>query len=95
MNLLGQEAENVQQYSVDEAFFVLPHEDVETSHRVMAEVVRKVKQYVGIPVSVGFAPSRTLAKIANHIANRRPIPHTSSMGVRRRIMPMASGLTSQ
>ena len=72
MNLLGQEAENVQQYSVDEAFFVLPHEDVETSHRVMAEVVRKVKQYVGIPVSVGFAPSRTLAKIANHIAKRDP-----------------------
>ena len=70
MNILGQEVENVQQYSVDEAFFLLPHEDVETSHRVMAEVVKKVRQYVGIPVSIGFAPTRTLAKIANHIAKK-------------------------
>lgn len=72
MNILSDEAENVQQYSVDEAFFVLPHEDVETSHRAMANVVNRVKQYVGIPVSVGFAPTRTLAKIANHIAKRDP-----------------------
>ena len=72
MHLLGQEVGNVQQYSVDEAFFRLPHEDVETSHRVMAELVKKIKQYVGIPVSVGFAPSRTLAKVANHIAKRDP-----------------------
>ena len=70
MNVLGNEVGNLQIYSVDEAFFRLPYEDVETSHRVMAEVVRKVKQYVGIPVSVGFAPSRTLAKIANHIAKK-------------------------
>ena len=70
MNILGQEVENVQQYSVDEAFFLLPHEDVETSHHVMAEVVKKVRQYVGIPVSIGFAPTRTLAKIANHIAKK-------------------------
>ena len=64
MALLGQEVGNVQQYSVDEAFFRLPHEDVETSHRVMADLVKKIRQYVGIPVSVGFAPSRTLAKVA-------------------------------
>ena len=70
MHLLGQEVGNVQQYSVDEAFVKLPHEDVETSHRVMADLVKKIKQCVGIPVSVGFAPSRTLAKVANHIAKR-------------------------
>ena len=70
MSIMTQEVENLQQYSVDEAFFVLPHEDVETSHRIMAELVRKIRQYVGIPVSIGFAPSRTLAKVANHIARR-------------------------
>ena len=70
MELLGNEVGNLQVYSVDEAFFRLPYEDVETSHRVMAELVRKIKQYVGIPVSVGFAPSRTLAKIANRIAKK-------------------------
>ena len=70
MNIMGQEVENLQQYSIDEAFFIMPHEDVETSHHVMAELVKKVKQYVGIPVSIGFAPTRTLAKVANHIAKR-------------------------
>ncbi len=70
MSILSREVENLQQYSVDEAFFVLPHEDVETSHRMMAELVKKIRQYVGIPVSIGFAPSRTLAKVANHIAKR-------------------------
>ena len=70
MSILGKEVENLQQYSVDEAFFVLPHEDVETSHRIMAGLVKKVRQYVGIPVSIGFAPSKTLAKVANHIAKR-------------------------
>ena len=70
MQVLGQEVENLQVYSVDEAFFKLPHEDVETNHRAMADAVRKIRQYVGIPVSVGFAPSRTLAKVANHIAKK-------------------------
>ncbi len=72
MSLVGEEVDNLQIYSVDEAFFRLPHEDVETSHRVMAGLVKKIRQYVGIPVSIGFAPSRTLAKVANHIAKRDP-----------------------
>ena len=72
MYILRTEVENLQVYSVDEAFFKIPHEDVEKTHRIMAEMVTKVRQYVGIPVSVGFAPSRTLAKIANHIAKKDP-----------------------
>ena len=72
MHLMGEEVDNLQVYSVDEAFFKMPHEDVETCHRLMAELVKKIRQYVGIPVSVGFAPSRTLAKVANHIAKRDP-----------------------
>jgi DNA polymerase V len=72
MSLVGEEVDNLQIYSVDEAFFRLPHEDVETSHRVMAGLVKIIRQYVGIPVSIGFAPSRTLAKVANHIAKRDP-----------------------
>ena len=70
MNIVGQEYASVQVYSVDEAFFKLPNQDVATSHRKLAELVKKIKQYVGIPVSVGFAPSRTLAKVANHIAKK-------------------------
>ena len=72
MHLMGEEVDNLQVYSVDEAFFKMPHEDVETCHQLMAELVKKIRRYVGIPVSVGFAPSRTLAKVANHIAKRDP-----------------------
>lgn len=72
MKLVGEEVDNLQQYSVDEAFFTLKHKDVDTSHRVMAELVKRIRQYVGIPVSIGFAPSRTLAKVANHIAKKDP-----------------------
>ncbi len=70
MKIMSDEVDNLQQYSVDEAFFWLKQEDVETSHRKMAELVKRVRDYVGIPVSIGFAPSRTLAKVANHIAKR-------------------------
>ncbi|MBR5169694.1 MAG: SOS mutagenesis and repair protein UmuC [Muribaculaceae bacterium] len=72
MSLMGKEVDNLQIYSVDEAFFKLPDKDVETIHSKMAVLVKKIRQYVGIPVSIGFAPSRTLAKVANHIAKRDP-----------------------
>ncbi|GIR59401.1 MAG: hypothetical protein CM15mP65_19820 [Crocinitomicaceae bacterium] len=30
----------------------------------------KVRKWTGIPVSVGIAPTKTLAKVANHIAKK-------------------------
>ena len=72
MSIIGAEVENVDQYSVDEAFFTLPYEDIERNHVLLASLVAKIKQYVGIPVSIGFAPTRTLAKIASHVAKKHP-----------------------
>ena len=72
MKILGSEVEHVEQYSVDEAFFVMPYDNVERNHALMASLVQKIQQYVGIPVSIGFAPTRTLAKIASHIAKKHP-----------------------
>ncbi|WP_199337045.1 Y-family DNA polymerase [Oscillatoria sp. FACHB-1407] len=34
---------------------------------------QSVKQWTGIPVSIGIAPTKTLAKIANHRAKADPI----------------------
>lgn len=70
MRIVGMEEGNIEIYSVDEAFFSLPDDPVETIHPRMAALVRKIQQWVGIPVSIGFAPSRTLAKIASHIAKK-------------------------
>ena len=72
MHILGSEVEHVEQYSVDEAFFVMPFDDVEQNHAIMASLVKKIQQYIDIPVSIGFAPSRTLAKIAANIAKKHP-----------------------
>lgn len=70
MHLMGSEVEDLEIYSVDEAFFRTPYDDVERNHALLARLVAKVKQHVGVPVSIGFAPSRSLAKIASHIAKK-------------------------
>lgn len=69
MTMLGNEVENLQIYSVDECFFKAPYgDDNAKNYRYVRNLVKKVMQYTGIPVSIGVAPSRTLAKIASHIA---------------------------
>lgn len=70
MRILGEVALNLEVYSVDEAFFRLPYEDNEQNHELLVSLVKKIQQYVGVPVSIGFAPTRTLAKIASHVAKK-------------------------
>ena len=41
---------------------------IEYGKRIRAKILR----WVGIPCGVGFAPTKTLAKIANHIGKKRP-----------------------
>ena len=71
MSLIASEVENLQIYSVDECFFTAPFDDEERNRRFAQDLVKKVKRNVGIPVSIGIAPSRTLAKIASHIAKKQ------------------------
>lgn len=60
--------ENVEVYSVDEAFInmdAVPFEKLEFAALQIREIV---EQWTGVAVSVGVAPTKTLSKIANHIA---------------------------
>lgn len=67
--VLREEALEVEQYSIDEAFIRPPKVELfEYGKRLRAKVLR----WTGIPCGVGFAPTKTLAKIANHIAKKRP-----------------------
>ncbi len=60
--------ENVEVYSVDEAFVCLKHVP-QNQWRMLAEEIRRtIEKWTGIEVSVGIAPTKTLAKLANHIA---------------------------
>ncbi|MDF1763282.1 MAG: translesion error-prone DNA polymerase V subunit UmuC [Oleibacter sp.] len=58
-------------YSIDEAFLDLTGVDnVQALTEFGYEVRNTVQQHVGITVSVGIAPSKTLAKLANHAAKK-------------------------
>ena len=72
ISILREEAVDVEQYSIDEAFIFPPTtaaaDYIAYGRRVRAKILR----WVGIPCGVGFAPTKTLAKIANHIGKKRP-----------------------
>ncbi len=72
MAVLGRFAPAQEIYSIDESFLDLT--DLERRNRVtLAQEIRKrVRQWVGIPTCVGIAPTKTLAKLANHVAKKRP-----------------------
>jgi DNA polymerase V len=62
---------NVEIYSIDECFLDFTGFEDRTAHAraLRAAVLRRI----GVPVRVGIAPTKTLAKCANDIAKRNPI----------------------
>ena len=61
---------DVEVYSIDEAFLGLGGFDPRILPHHMKEMRDAIKQWTGIPVSVGIAPTKTLAKLANRIAKK-------------------------
>lgn len=72
MRILAQHTPQLEQYSVDEAFLHADHLPVEQLKPYYEKVVQIIRQWVGIPVSIGLAPTRTLAKIASRYAKKYP-----------------------
>lgn len=70
MSILRDFAPKLEVYSIDEAFLVMDGIPLERLKAIAGEIIRRVRRWVGIPVSVGIAPTRTLAKVANHFAKR-------------------------
>jgi len=62
--------EKVEVYSVDEAFVDLPDMPVAELEQAAREIKETVEQWTGISVSIGVAPTKTLAKLANYIAKK-------------------------
>ena len=61
---------NVEVYSVDEAFFdlsIFPPEDLQ---RIAEEIRETTETWTGIKVSVGVGPTKVLAKLANRLAKK-------------------------
>jgi DNA polymerase V len=68
--VLRREFVEVEQYSIDEAFFHIDIYDRETLLRRLQDVKDKIEREVGIPVSIGVAETKTLAKYASHVAKK-------------------------
>lgn len=74
MNILSTYSNESEIYSVDEMFLRFKGFETYFDFKEMGLSMKsKVKQYTGIPVSVGFAESRALAKVANKIAKKFPL----------------------
>ena len=62
---------NLEVYSIDESFLDLSGFNCDLTNYGQ-QIRQRVAQWVGLPVCVGIAPTKTLAKLANHIAKKRP-----------------------
>ncbi len=68
MSLLADAVPRIEIYSIDEAFLHLDGIAPEKVPGFCRDLVGKIRKWVGVPVSIGVAPTKTLAKIASHFA---------------------------
>lgn len=69
MNILSRYSPDIEIYSIDESFLDLtgvPHD----LYKYCREMITKVFKWTGIPICVGIAHTKTLAKLANRIAKK-------------------------
>ena len=76
MDTLRSLTPDIELYSIDEAFLKLSTQVMEDLHRYGRIIRLRTYRWTGIPVSVGIAPTKTLAKIANRIAKKRWLDNT-------------------
>jgi DNA polymerase V len=72
MTTLAQWAPAVEVYSIDEAFLDLTGLSTDALRTYGQTLRTTIQQWTGIPVSIGIAPTKTLAKLANRLAKRSP-----------------------
>ncbi|HTL08413.1 MAG TPA: Y-family DNA polymerase [Chitinophagaceae bacterium] len=70
MDTLRTLSPSVEVYSVDEAFLSLGHIEPAAIPAYSRHIKERVEQWTGISVSIGVAPTKTLAKMANNLAKK-------------------------
>jgi DNA polymerase V len=70
MNILSSYTPNIEIYSIDEAFLELKGFENYNLEEYGKEIRKKILKWTGIPVSVGIAPTKALAKVANRISKK-------------------------
>lgn len=70
MTILSQFVEDMEIYSIDESFLSLKGFENYNLKEYGSTIVRTVTKGTGIPVSMGIAPTKTLAKVASKFAKK-------------------------
>ncbi|MBB6609942.1 Y-family DNA polymerase [Pontibacter sp. Tf4] len=72
MQTLSTFTPHIEVYSIDESFLDVGHFYKKDLHSYAWQIKERVLQWTKIPISVGIAKTKTLAKIANRLAKKSP-----------------------
>jgi len=72
MSILRQYSPDQEVYSIDESFLDLTSFKSKDLLQYGQAMRQQILQWTGLPVCVGIGPTKTLAKLANHCAKKRP-----------------------
>ena len=70
MKVLKEFSDKIEIYSIDEAFIDLTHIKNELAEEYGKKIRERVLKWTGIPTSVGISNTKTLSKVANHVAKK-------------------------
>ena len=70
MKVLKGFTDKIEIYSIDEAFLDLSHIKDEQVEEYGKQIRERVLKWTGIPTSVGISNTKTLSKVANHVAKK-------------------------
>jgi DNA polymerase V len=71
MKTLADFVPQMEVYSIDEAFLDMTNMDILNLTKIGVNIRRTIKKNIGIPVTVGIAATKTLAKMANRYAKKK------------------------
>lgn len=83
MNCLKRYTDQIEQYSIDEAFFNLAIAAIDDPLQYCAQIRTAILKNCGIPVSIGISTTKTLCKVASELAKERSKKDPRSSGVYR------------
>ena len=75
MSIIRRHTSRFEQYSIDECFFHIDHIPADQQKAYCEQLVKDIRRGVGIPISIGIASSKTLAKVASKYAKKYPGYH--------------------
>ncbi|MFY0481438.1 Y-family DNA polymerase [Flavobacterium sp. PLA-1-15] len=70
LDIIRMQIPYVEPYSIDEAFGMM--HGISKQYEICVQLRHNIYKWIGIPTSIGLAPTKSLAKVANKIAKKFP-----------------------